>query len=152
MTEHLRTTASCVYRWILKSFSEHLFYEHLWESTYFMYQVPEFLYKFMYLQVPELQYSKKLFHRWFQAFCTKPRSSHSKEFIYLKSLKIMWKLIRNEVARCQPASLRKKLFHRFSFIIHVFCLNFLRSHHDYFFRKGFESVREQFLSGNISEK
>ena len=40
---------------------------------------------------------------------------------------------------------------------HVFCLpflkihHFLRIHHDYFFQRGFESVRAQFLSGNINE-
>ena len=32
----------------------------------------------------------------------------------------------------------------------VFCLRFPRIHHDYFFRRVFESVRAQFLSGNIS--
>ena len=48
-------------------------------------------------------------------------------------------LIRNEVTRCQPASLRKKLFHISSF-----------THYDYFFRRGFETVRAKFLSGNIS--
>ena len=37
-------------------------------------------------------------------------------------------------------------------LFHLFCLHFLRTHHDYFFGRGFESVRAQFLSGNISEK
>ena len=35
---------------------------------------------------------------------------------------------------------------------HAFCLHFLRIHHDYFFQRGFESVRAQFLSGNINGK
>ena len=34
-------------------------------------------------------------------------------------------------------------------LLHVVCLHFLRIHHDYFFRRGFESVRAQFLSVNI---
>ena len=33
----------------------------------------------------------------------------------------------------------------------VFCLYFLRTHHDYFFRRGFEFVQALFLSGNINE-
>ena len=36
--------------------------------------------------------------------------------------------------------------------LHVFCLHFLRTHHDYVFRRGFENVRGQFLSRNISKK
>ena len=35
---------------------------------------------------------------------------------------------------------------------HVFCLHFLRTHHDYFFRRSFETMRPKFLSGNISKK
>ena len=37
-------------------------------------------------------------------------------------------------------------------LLRVFWLHFLKTHHDYFFRRGFESMRAQFLSGNISEK
>ena len=33
----------------------------------------------------------------------------------------------------------------------VSCLHFLGTHYDYFFRRGFESVRVKFLSGNIYE-
>ena len=36
---------------------------------------------------------------------------------------------------------KKTLLH---ILIHVFCLHFLRMHHDYFFRRGFEGVRVQF--------
>ena len=35
-------------------------------------------------------------------------------------------------------------------LLHVFCLLFFRMHHKYFLQRGFESVRAQFLSGNIS--
>ena len=42
------------------------------------------------------------------------------------------KRLTNEVARCQPTSLRKKVSHIF---LHVFCLHTLRTHYDYFFRK-----------------
>ena len=37
-------------------------------------------------------------------------------------------------------------------LLHVFCLDFLRIQHNCFFRRGFENVRAQFLSGNISKK
>ena len=35
-------------------------------------------------------------------------------------------------------------------LLHLFCLHFLRIHYNYFFQRVFESVRAQFLSGNIS--
>ena len=35
-------------------------------------------------------------------------------------------------------------------LLHILCLHFLRIHHDYFLQRVFESVRAQFLSGNIS--
>ena len=35
-------------------------------------------------------------------------------------------------------------------LLHILCLHFLRINHNYFFQRVFESVREQFLSGNIS--
>ena len=34
----------------------------------------------------------------------------------------------------------------------IFCVHSLRTHHDYFFQRGFESVRAKFLSGDISKK
>ena len=43
---------------------------------------------------------------------------------------------------------KKALSHIF---LHVFYLHFLRTHHDYFFQKGFESVQAKFLLGNISK-
>ena len=33
----------------------------------------------------------------------------------------------------------------------IFCLQFLRTHHDYFFPGDFENVRAKFLSRNISK-
>ena len=63
------------------------------------------------VQVAEFQppnTAKNYFTGAFQAFCTRSRRSHSKAFIYLKSLKTVKKLICNEVATCQPATLRKK--------------------------------------------
>ena len=55
----------------------------------------------------------------------------------------MKKLICNEVARCQPASLQKNT------LVHIL-LHFLRMDQDYFFRRGFESVQVQFLSAESS--
>ena len=34
----------------------------------------------------------------------------------------------------------------------IFCLHSLRTHHDYFFQRGFESVWAKFFSRNISKK
>ena len=34
-------------------------------------------------------------------------------------------------------------------LFHVFCIHFLRIHHDYFVQRGFESVRVQFLSAKV---
>ena len=36
-------------------------------------------------------------------------------------------------------------------LLHVFCLHFLRTHHDYFLRRGLESIRAQFLLTNIKK-
>ena len=54
------------------------------------------------------RYSEELFHRCYSSTVYKNTgSSHSKAFIYSKSLK---RLICNEAARCQHTSLRKKSF------------------------------------------
>ena len=42
---------------------------------------------------------------------------------------------------------KKKLFRTFSFMYFAFI--FPRVHHDYFFRRAFEKVQAQFLSGNF---
>ena len=70
-------TASCVFLWILRSFSEHFIYRSPLENFLFHLQVAEF-------QQPDTV--KKNFRGALQAFYTKTRSSHSKAFIYLKSL------------------------------------------------------------------
>ena len=58
LTEQLRMAASCVYLWILRSFSDHLFYRAPLGNCLFLLQV---------------------------SF----KSSYSKAFMYLKSLKII---------------------------------------------------------------
>ena len=63
----LRMTASCVYLWILRSFSEHLFYRASMGR----------------LQEKTSIYSKKLIHRYFPSILS-TRKSHSKAFILLK--------------------------------------------------------------------
>ena len=67
-------------------------------------------------------YSKKLFHRCFKAFYTWSRSSHSKAFIYLKSLdavceevSMLWSC---EIPTCNFTKI--KLFHRSSFMYFAF--------------------------------
>ena len=55
----------------------------------------------------------------------------SKAFIYLKSLNLSEKKLFLMMLR--DASLRKKLFH---ILLYVFCLHFIRAHHDYFLRGG----------------
>ena len=82
LTEHLLMTTSCVYLWILRSFSEHFFYREPPENSMLYHvQVAEF-------QPPDTvkSYSTDAF----QAFYKRTRSSHSKAFIYLKSLKTVF--------------------------------------------------------------
>ena len=106
MTEYLRMTASCVYLRVLRSFSEHLFYRAPLGNCLFHVQVPEF---------QPLDTVKNYFTSAFQAFHIRATSSHSKTF---KILKDTWnsrklsvkKLICNEFAICQPASLWKNSF------------------------------------------
>ena len=78
------------------------------------------------------KYNKKYFTSAFQALCTKTRCSYLVEYIYLKFIK------RCEMPTCKLT--RKTYSH---ILLHVFCLYFLRTHHDYFFRRVFESVRAQ---------
>ena len=98
-------------------FSKHLFLRTILGGCFCEFQPPDIV--------------KNYFTDAFQAFCTSSRSSHSKEFIYLK-------LIYYEVARCQLATLRKKLFYASSFMY----FSFIFSEH-IFFQKGlwkFEST------------
>ena len=81
---------------------------------------PEDCFCFIHVQVAEFQPAdtvKNYFSGAFQAFYTRTWSSHSKAFIYLKSLNF---ICENEVARCQPASLRKFFFHISSFVYFAF--------------------------------
>ena len=78
LTEQLRMTASCVYLLILRSFSDHLFYKAPLGNCLFHFQVAEF---------QPSHAVKKFFKSAFQVFYSR-KSSYSKAFIYLKSLKI----------------------------------------------------------------
>ena len=71
-TEHLRMTASCVYLWILRSFSEHLFYRKTLGDCSFHVHVEEF----------QPAYAIKIYFTGaFKVFCTKTRSCYSKVLI-----------------------------------------------------------------------
>ena len=133
-------TASCVYLWILRSFSDRFFYRVSLGNCLFHVQVAGF---------QPLDAAKMYFTGAFEAFYTRKRSSYSKAFIYLKFLKIFYEEVNLwwscEMPTCKLT--KKPLSH---ILLLVFCLHFLRIHHDYFFRRGF--VRAQFLSGNISGK
>ena len=90
-----------LYRWLLFGFickfwdvfQNTSFIEHLWETSYLMLQ-PANTVKIYFTGAFQT----------LQTFCTRTRSSHSKAFIHVKSIFVK-KLIHNEVARCQPASL-----------------------------------------------
>ena len=109
MTEHLRITGFCIYLWVLRRFSKHLFYKESLENCFFHVQVAEF---------QSADAIKNFFASAFQAFYTRTRSSHSKVFIYVKPMKIILEevIIRNKVARCQHEGLWKKLFRTISFL------------------------------------
>ena len=82
---------------------------------------------------------KKLLHRCFSSILYKIEKQPF-EGVYLKSLKAVKKLICNEQQDAKLQLYEKKLTHP----LHVFfCLDFLRMHQDFFFRRGFESVRGQ---------
>ena len=140
MREFMWMNASCFYLWILRSSSEHLFIEYVWETAYFMY-------KSLYVQISTSRYSKK----YLKYSSIRMRSNHSKMFIYLKSLEIFCEEV-NSYWSCEMPSwnFTKKALSRI--FVRVFCLYFLRRHHNYFLWRNFESVWAQFLSGNISEK
>ena len=108
----ISVTNSCVYLTILRSFSEHLYHGAPLANCLFHVQVSDF-------QPPDTV--KNYFICAFQAFCTRTISSHSKAFVCLNSwILSVKKLICNEVARCHPASLQKKVFRTSSFIYFAF--------------------------------
>ena len=82
---------------------------------------------------------KKLLHRCFSSIFYKIEKQLF-EGVYLKSLKAVKKLICNEQQDANLQLYEKKLTHPLFF----FCLDFLRMDQDFFFRRGFESVRGQF--------
>ena len=92
---------------------------------------------------------KNYFTGAFQAFCTSSRSSHSEEFIYLKSLKTICEEV-NLLRSCEMPTCnftKKALLHS---LLHVFFLHFLRIH---FFSKGALKVWEhKFFLENVSGK
>ena len=80
LSEHLQMTASCVYLWILTSFSDHLFYRAPLGNCLFHLQVAIF-------RPPHTV--NKYFTYAFQVFYTSRKSSYSKAFMYLKSMKLI---------------------------------------------------------------
>ena len=95
-----------------KKFSEHLLYRAILENYLFHVQVAEFR---------SVDTVKVYFRGAFEAFYKGTWSSFPEAFIYLKCLKIICdQLICNEVLRCQPVRLWKKLFHTFSFMYCAF--------------------------------
>ena len=125
LTEHLR--------WLLL---------HLGETAYFVYKLQNFN-----NWIQQKTISQVFFKHFIQGLEVAIRRRSFTQNPWQLFVK---KLICNKVVKCQTYKFTKKtLWH---ILLHVFCLHFYRMHHDYFFRRGFESVRAQFLSGNISEK
>ena len=137
MTELLRMTSPCVYLWIL-SFSEHFFYRAPRKTAISCTS----------WRISTTRYIKKLFHRSFQAYYTRTRSSNSKVFTYLKSLKTVCEEVNLLSCKMPTFKFPKKLSHLHSCILHSFSQNT----HGYFSGKGFESEPAQFLSESISGK
>ena len=144
MTEHFRMTASSIYLWTLRSFSEHLFYREPLRNCLFHVQVAVF---------QPANTVKNYFTGAIEAFYTRTRSSHLKAYIYLKYLKIICEEV-NSLWSCEMTNCKytKKNSVTYPPSCNTFCLHFLRTNHDYFFQRGFESVRAKFLSGNINKK
>ena len=114
--------------WILRNFSEHIFYRTPPGDCLFHVQVAGFQPAFI---------IKNSFTSTFQVFCAKARGSHWKPLNQFNQnpLKIsVKKFFRSDVARCQPDSLLNKIA---KMLFQVFYLHFLRINYDYFFRRGF---------------
>ena len=101
------------------------------------------------VQVAELQPwdpVKNYFTSAFQPFYTRTKNSRLQVLKSLKSIceevKLYW------ICEMPFCKFTKKTLSRILF--HVFCLHFLKMHHDYFFRSGFESVQAQFPSAESS--
>ena len=116
----------------------------------FFYRAPPGNY-LLHVQVAEFQPAytvKSYFRGTFQAFYTRTRSNYLKAFIYLKSMKIIFEEDNLQWSCKMPNCkfTKKTLSH---ILLHVSCLHFLRTHQNYIYWRGFESVRAHFLSGNI---
>ena len=72
-----QNTSGWLHLWILRSFSDHFFYR---ETACFMHK---------FKRISTTRCNKKHFTSGFQVFYIRTRSSYSKAFIYLKSLKII---------------------------------------------------------------
>ena len=116
--------------------------EHLWENAYFMYKLQNFNH-----QILSKSTSQVFFKRFIQE---REVAIQRRSFTYNLGKLSAKKLTCNGVTRYQPGSLQKKTLSHI--LLHVFCIHFLRIHQNYFFQRNFESVRAQFLSGNISGK
>ena len=105
-------TASCVYLWILRSFSEQLFFRAPLGNCLFHLQVAEF-------QAADTV--ENIFTGAFQALYKRTRSSHSKAFIYLKFIKIICEEV-NSWWSCEMSTCKftKKLFHTSSLMYFAF--------------------------------
>ena len=80
----------------------------------------------------------------FQACYTRIRSRHPKMFIYLEFLKTFCEEV-NLLSSCEMPACNFMKENSFTHPLHVFCLHFLRIHQDYFFRRGFESLKHNFF-------
>ena len=109
-------TASCYLR-IMRSFWKRIFYRAPLRNCLFHVQVAEF-------QPPDTVNAS-------QAFYARTWSSHSKAFIYSKSLNIICDKVNLQWSCGMPTYkfTKKTLSH---ILLHVFCLHFLRTHHNYF--------------------
>ena len=125
LTEHLRMTASCVYLRILRNFLEvfykrTLFLQNTFEKLLFHVQVAEF---------QPLGIVKNYSTGAFQASYTRLRSSDSKVFIYIKSLKTVCEEV-NLKWSCEMPTCSFTKWSLSGILFHVFCLHFLRMHQD----------------------
>ena len=142
MTDNLWMIASEVFLWILRSSSEHISFTVSPRNSLF------------HVQAVELQPSdsvKSCFTGASQTFSVRTRSSHSKTFICLKSFEIICEEYHSYWScKMQTCKFTKKTLSHI--LLHVLCLHFLRTRHDYFFQRGFEGCDQNLFSRNISKR
>ena len=123
-------TASCVYLWILESFSEHLFYRAplrnwLWHVQFAEFHPPDTV--------------KTLFYRCFSTILYKNEMKPFEGVHLLKIPETIFEEVNLQWSSEMPTcKFTKKTL--LQILLYVFCLHILRINHDYFFRRGFESV------------